>query len=98
MRGQQRVASCRGIDPRTAERPNRDDIAECVQQVDHVLDTFNALLRIARVESGAHRSAFHGVNHGNEVHREANRGHSYAHHASYHPSGGGRGGGHGGRR
>ena len=31
---------------------------ECVQQVEHVLDTFNALLRIARVESGAHRSAF----------------------------------------
>jgi len=40
---------------------------------------------------GAHRSAFHGVNHGNEVHREANRGHSYAHHASYHPRGGGGG-------
>jgi signal transduction histidine kinase len=41
--------------------PDRDDITECVQQVDHVLDTFNALLRIARVESGAHRSAFAAV-------------------------------------
>lgn len=51
----------------TAERPNRDDIAECVQQVDHVLDTFNALLRIARVESGAHRSAFAAVDLGKIV-------------------------------
>ncbi|HEX5046340.1 MAG TPA: HAMP domain-containing sensor histidine kinase [Gammaproteobacteria bacterium] len=42
-------------------KPDRDDIAECVAQVDHVLDTFNALLRIARVESGAHRSAFAAV-------------------------------------
>jgi signal transduction histidine kinase len=45
----------------TTEQPRREDIAECVEQVDHVLDTFNALLRIARVESGAHRSAFAGV-------------------------------------
>jgi signal transduction histidine kinase len=44
-----------------AAQPRREDIAECVQQVEHVLDTFNALLRIARVESGAHRSAFAGV-------------------------------------
>lgn len=49
------------------ERPNRDDIAECVEQVDHVLDTFNALLRIARVESGAHRSAFAAVDLGRIV-------------------------------
>ena len=41
-----------------AERPRREDLVECVEQVQHVLDTFNALLRIARVESGAHRSAF----------------------------------------
>jgi signal transduction histidine kinase len=40
------------------ERPAREDLAECVQQLDHVLETFNALLRIARVESGAYRSAF----------------------------------------
>jgi signal transduction histidine kinase len=45
----------------TAAQPRSEDIAECVEQVDHVLDTFNALLRIARVESGAHRSAFEGV-------------------------------------
>ena len=42
----------------TAEQPRREDLVECVEQVQHVLDTFNALLRIARVESGAHRSAF----------------------------------------
>jgi signal transduction histidine kinase len=41
-----------------AEQPRREDLLECVEQVEHVLDTFNALLRIARVESGAHRSAF----------------------------------------
>jgi signal transduction histidine kinase len=41
-----------------AERPRREDLAECVEQADHVLETFNALLRIARVESGAYRSAF----------------------------------------
>jgi signal transduction histidine kinase len=41
-----------------AERPSRDDLAECVAQLDQVLATFNALLRIARVESGAYRSAF----------------------------------------
>jgi signal transduction histidine kinase len=42
----------------TAHQPRREDLVECVEQVQHVLDTFNALLRIARVESGAHRSAF----------------------------------------
>ena len=41
-----------------ADQPRREDLVECVEQVQHVLDTFNALLRIARVESGAHRSAF----------------------------------------
>lgn len=41
-----------------AEQPRREDLSECVEQVQHVLETFNALLRIARVESGAHRSAF----------------------------------------
>ncbi len=46
-----------------AERPpSREDLNECVQQVERVLETFNALLRIARVESGAHRSAFAPVN------------------------------------
>jgi signal transduction histidine kinase len=44
-----------------AEHPWREDLVECVEQVQHVLDTFNALLRIARVESGAHRSAFAAI-------------------------------------
>jgi signal transduction histidine kinase len=41
-----------------AEKPSRDDLSDCVAQLDQVLATFNALLRIARVESGAYRSAF----------------------------------------
>jgi signal transduction histidine kinase len=41
-----------------AEQPSREDLADCVTQLDQVLATFNALLRIARVESGAYRSAF----------------------------------------
>jgi signal transduction histidine kinase len=41
-----------------AEQPSREDIEQCAVQVERVLDTFNALLRIARVESGAYRSAF----------------------------------------
>jgi signal transduction histidine kinase len=41
-----------------AEKPDREDLADCVVQLDQVLATFNALLRIARVESGAYRSAF----------------------------------------
>ena len=42
----------------SSEHPSREDLNECVEQVEGVLATFNALLRIARVESGAHRSAF----------------------------------------
>ena len=45
-----------------AEHPSRDDLGDCVAQLDQVLATFNALLRIARVESGAYRSAFTIVN------------------------------------
>jgi signal transduction histidine kinase len=41
-----------------AENPSREDLADSVAQLDQVLATFNALLRIARVESGAYRSAF----------------------------------------
>jgi signal transduction histidine kinase len=41
-----------------AEAPSREDLMDCVAQTEGVLDTFNALLRIARVESGAYRSAF----------------------------------------
>jgi signal transduction histidine kinase len=44
------------------EQPQQEELGECVEQLDHVLDTFNALLRIARVESGAYRSAFTAVN------------------------------------
>lgn len=44
-----------------AAEPQRDDLADCVEQLDHVLETFNALLRIARVESGAFRSAFTAI-------------------------------------
>jgi signal transduction histidine kinase len=40
------------------EKPSREDLSDCVAQLDQVLATFNALLRIARVESGAYRSAF----------------------------------------
>jgi signal transduction histidine kinase len=40
------------------EHPSREDVVDCVEQVERVIDTFNALLRIARVESGAYRSAF----------------------------------------
>jgi signal transduction histidine kinase len=50
-----------------AAEPRREDLAECVQQVEHVLETFNALLRIARVESGAFRSAFAAVDLGKIV-------------------------------
>jgi signal transduction histidine kinase len=42
----------------SAEVPSREDLGDCVVQLDQVLATFNALLRIARVESGAYRSAF----------------------------------------
>lgn len=38
--------------------PSRQQIDECLSQADALLETFNALLRIARVESGAYRSAF----------------------------------------
>src|SRR5690606_34941105 len=41
-----------------AETPSRGELLECVAQTEGVLATFNALLRIARVESGAFRSAF----------------------------------------
>jgi signal transduction histidine kinase len=40
------------------DTPSRASIEECLVQADGLLNTFNALLRIARVESGAYRSAF----------------------------------------
>ena len=41
--------------------PTRQSVEECLTQADGVLATFNALLRIARVESGAYRRAFANV-------------------------------------
>ncbi|MFO7287036.1 MAG: HAMP domain-containing histidine kinase [Gammaproteobacteria bacterium] len=41
-----------------APNPSREDLEACVAQADALLATFNALLRIARIESGAYRSAF----------------------------------------
>jgi signal transduction histidine kinase len=40
------------------ESPSRQQVGECLEQADGVLATFNALLRISRVETGAYRSAF----------------------------------------
>jgi signal transduction histidine kinase len=40
------------------ESPSHESVVECLAQADGVLATFNALLRIARVESGAYRKAF----------------------------------------
>jgi signal transduction histidine kinase len=40
------------------ETPSHESVIECLAQADGVLATFNALLRIARVESGAYRKAF----------------------------------------
>ena len=39
-------------------QPSPEGLEECVAQADALLATFNALLRIARIESGAYRSAF----------------------------------------
>ncbi len=49
------------------EPPSRDGLEECVTQADALLATFNALLRIARIESGAYRSAFAPVDLGRIV-------------------------------
>lgn len=40
------------------DSPSRESVEDCLQQADGVLATFNALLRIARVESGAYRREF----------------------------------------
>jgi signal transduction histidine kinase len=44
------------------KQPSPEGLAMCAEQADRLLATFNALLRIARVESGAYRSAFAGLN------------------------------------
>lgn len=51
----------------TEPAPKKEEIAECIDQADALLETFNALLRIARVESGAYRSAFATVDLGEIV-------------------------------
>jgi signal transduction histidine kinase len=40
------------------KQPSQEGLAMCAAQAERLLETFNALLRIARVESGAYRSAF----------------------------------------
>ena len=40
------------------KQPSPEGLAMCAEQAERLLATFNALLRIARVESGAYRSAF----------------------------------------
>jgi len=40
------------------DAPSQEQAAECLAQADGVLATFNALLRIARIETGAYRRAF----------------------------------------
>jgi signal transduction histidine kinase len=43
------------------ESPGKEQVAECLAQADGLLATFNALLRIARIETGAYRRAFQTV-------------------------------------
>lgn len=45
-----------------AGTPDASGLRECVEESDRLLATFNALLRIARIESGAYRAAFCEVN------------------------------------
>jgi signal transduction histidine kinase len=40
------------------ESASRDDLKQCVGESDRLLATFNALMRISRIESGAYRAAF----------------------------------------
>lgn len=40
------------------ETPSREEVENCIAQADAVLATFNALLRISRIETGAYRSGF----------------------------------------
>jgi signal transduction histidine kinase len=42
------------------EPGDRDGLGQCVEESDRLLATFNALLRISRIESGAYRAAFAG--------------------------------------
>jgi signal transduction histidine kinase len=40
------------------ETPSREEVENCIAQADAVLATFNALLRISRIETGTYRSGF----------------------------------------
>jgi signal transduction histidine kinase len=48
--------------PETDGRQRRDLVGRAIDEADGLLTTFNALLRIARIESGRHRSALAPVN------------------------------------
>lgn len=50
------------------EPSNRLLLQEAIRQVDHMLDTFAALLRIAEVESGSRKAGFQSVNISEVVH------------------------------
>lgn len=43
------------------DAPSREQVTECLDQADRLLTTFNALLRIARIETGAYRRAFEKI-------------------------------------
>jgi signal transduction histidine kinase len=45
----------------SAASPSTEALSVCVADSDRLLATFNALLRIARIESGAYRAAFHEI-------------------------------------
>lgn len=51
----------------TSASPGVEEIQRCVAESDRLLNTFNALLRISRVESGAYRAAFREVDLGEIV-------------------------------
>jgi signal transduction histidine kinase len=50
------------------EPPSRRSVDECLAQADGLLATFSALLRIARIETGAYRSAFASIDVGPIAH------------------------------
>lgn len=45
----------------TEDPPSRASVDECLAQADGLLATFNALLRISRIETGAYRQAFETI-------------------------------------
>jgi signal transduction histidine kinase len=47
--------------------PTAEEIQRCVADSDRLLNTFNALLRISRIESGAYRAAFRQIDIGKIV-------------------------------